>query len=120
MYKNRTDAFKLTESESKYSYDMSDAGYRCCADSKFKFMEDEGAKPSPPEKIFSLDRDNINFQFDKDMRNEIMMGYCASITFVDVQLGRLLDVFDKHDLWKNTVVILTSDHGIHNGEKAMW
>ena len=62
----------------------------------------------------------MNFQFDKDMRNEIMMGYSASITFVDVQLGRLLDVFDKHNLWKNTVVILTSDHGMHNGEKGIW
>jgi iduronate 2-sulfatase len=121
MYKNNTEAFKLTKRESKYSLGMPDAGFRCCAEGKFMYMEKEGSVPAPPSKTIALEtRDNINLPFDEEMRKELMIGYCASITFVDVQLGRVLDVLDKYDAWKNTVVILTADHGMHNGEKGMW
>ena len=27
---------------------------------------------------------------------------------------------DRHDLWKSTTVVLTADHGMHNGEKGIW
>ena len=54
------------------------------------------------------------------MRDELMMGYCAGVSFVDKQVGKLLDVMDQLDLWKNTTVVLTADHGMHCGEKAIW
>ena len=49
-----------------------------------------------------------------------MWGYAAAITFLDTQIGRLLDVMDEMNMWQNTTIILTSDHGIHNGEKGIW
>jgi iduronate 2-sulfatase len=49
-----------------------------------------------------------------------MMGYCAGVSFVDKQVGKILDVLDQLDLWKNTTVVLTADHGMHNGEKGIW
>ena len=52
--------------------------------------------------------------------DELMVGYCAAVTFVDEQLGRLLDMMDRHNLWATTTVVLTSDHGMHNGEKGIW
>lgn len=42
-----------------------------------------------------------------------MMGYCAGVTFVDKQVGKLLDVMDALNLWENTTVVLTADHGMH-------
>jgi arylsulfatase A-like enzyme len=54
------------------------------------------------------------------MRDELMMGYCAGVSFVDKQVGKLLDVMDRHNLWENTTVVLTADHGMHNGEKGIW
>ena len=54
------------------------------------------------------------------MHQELIQTYHAGITFLDAQLGRILDVMDKRDLWDTTTVILTSDHGMHNGEKGMW
>ena len=48
------------------------------------------------------------------------MTYSAGISFLDAQLGRILDVMDNKNLWDTTTVILTSDHGMHNGEKGMW
>jgi len=39
---------------------------------------------------------------------------------MDYQLGKILDVMDELALWRNTVVIFTSDHGMHVGEKGVW
>ena len=50
----------------------------------------------------------------------LMRGYLASISYVDYQLGRLLDALDKSPLSKNTIIVLWSDHGFHIGEKENW
>ncbi len=50
----------------------------------------------------------------------LMRGYLASISYVDHQLGRLLDGLDASPMAKNTIVILWTDHGFHIGEKANW
>jgi uncharacterized sulfatase len=46
--------------------------------------------------------------------------YAACVSFVDAQLGVMLEALDRHDLWRNTVVILLGDHGIHRGEHGLW
>lgn len=43
--------------------------------------------------------------------------YLACVTFVDDQLGQLLDALEKSKYASNTIVILTSDNGYHMGEK---
>lgn len=42
--------------------------------------------------------------------------YAATLTMNDKWLGKLLDVLDEQDLWKDTLVILTTDHGHLLGE----
>lgn len=42
--------------------------------------------------------------------------YAAGIVLFDRWLGKLLDQLDALDLWKNSLVILTSDHGTFNGD----
>ena len=49
-----------------------------------------------------------------------VQAYLASITFVDVQVGRLLDALDASPHADNTIVILWGDHGWHLGEKHHW
>ena len=49
-----------------------------------------------------------------------MQGYLASISYVDNELGRLLDALDASPMAKNTIIILWSDHGFHLGEKKNW
>lgn len=50
------------------------------------------------------------------MRNR----YAAMISMCDTQLGRILDFFDEHDLWKDTMLIVNTDHGFLLGEHGWW
>jgi len=57
---------------------------------------------------------------DNNQWHHLMRGYLASISYVDNQLGRLLDAFEKSPLKGHTVIVLWSDHGFHIGEKQNW
>lgn len=47
-------------------------------------------------------------------------GYYGSISFVDEQVGRVLDVLEKRGLLENTLVIYFSDHGDMTGDHHLW
>lgn len=57
---------------------------------------------------------------DSGQWREAVQAYLATITFVDDQIGRLLDALDKAPRGKQTVVVFWSDHGWHLGEKHHW
>lgn len=47
---------------------------------------------------------------------EAKHGYYACLSYVDAQIGKVLNALDELDLSKNTIVILLGDHGWHLGE----
>jgi arylsulfatase A-like enzyme len=49
----------------------------------------------------------------------LVRAYLASVSFVDAQVGRVLDALKESGQEKNTVVVLWSDHGWHLGEKGI-
>lgn len=49
-----------------------------------------------------------------------VQAYLACTTFVDRQIGRLLDAIDAGPFADNTLIVLWSDHGWHLGEKQHW
>ena len=46
--------------------------------------------------------------------------YGAKLTMIDHWLGRVIDMIDAKNLWKDTMVVLCTDHGHYLGEKDIW
>src|SRR5581483_3093572 len=55
-----------------------------------------------------------------EQAREMIRAYWASLTWVDWNVGRVLDELDRLGLRENTIVILWGDHGYHLGEKGKW
>ena len=49
----------------------------------------------------------------------LVRAYLASISYMDAQVGRVLDALDATGRAQDTVIVLWSDHGWHLGEKAI-
>jgi len=49
-----------------------------------------------------------------------LQGYYASVSYIDEQIGRLLDELERSTHRDNTVVVFMSDNGMHLGEKDHW
>ena len=50
----------------------------------------------------------------------ILQAYLANVSYVDVQIGRVLDALDNSPYASNTIVVLWGDHGYHLGEKNIF
>lgn len=61
-----------------------------------------------------------NYGMSDRLQRKAIQAYYAAITYMDVQLGKVLDTVDRLGLWENTIVIFTSDHGYHLGEHGLW
>ena len=53
-------------------------------------------------------------------KRQAIQGYYASISFVDEQLGKVLDALERHGLAGNTLVVFVSDHGYQLGSHGLW
>lgn len=62
-----------------------------------------------------------NYNLDRDVLLGALQSYYACVSFVDAQVGRLLDALDDLGIADNTIVAFWSDHGYHLGEhNGIW
>ncbi len=56
---------------------------------------------------------------EKQQDTLFVQAYLAAISFMDSQVGRVLDALEKNGQKENTIIVLWSDHGFHLGEKEI-
>jgi uncharacterized sulfatase len=65
-------------------------------------------------------RRGVSLDLPREKWKEARAAYYASVTFVDAQVGVILDAMDKQGRWDDTVVVLLSDNGMHVGEHGIF
>ncbi|MDO8542093.1 MAG: sulfatase [Opitutaceae bacterium] len=55
-----------------------------------------------------------------DQQRELIHGYNAAVSYMDAQLGRVLDELDRLSFADNTIVVVWGDHGWHLGDHGQW
>lgn len=76
-----------------------------------------------PAMAIERDMKNWPYYFNEvslEEARKCKLAYYASVSFVDAQVGRLLDALEKNNLMEKTIVIFWSDHGYFLGEKGLW
>jgi len=67
-------------------------------------------------------RSNIpkNGDIDNELAKTLKHAYLACVSYVDAQIGKMINALEKEGLRENTIIILWSDHGFHLGEMGIW
>ncbi len=55
-----------------------------------------------------------------ELQRTLIHGYHAAVSYMDAQIGKVLDTLDETGLAANTIVVLWGDHGWHLGDHGMW
>jgi iduronate 2-sulfatase len=79
----------------------------------------EGHRSGGPAPAFLSGKKEQDAMTD-EQRRLALQAYYASTTFMDAQVGRVLNALDRLKLRDKTVVVFMSDHGYHLGEHGLW
>ncbi|MFC2124976.1 sulfatase [Bacteroidota bacterium] len=75
---------------------------------------------SDEEGNFIYDTLNKGGTLTEIQQQKLIHGYKAAVTFIDAQIGKILNKLEELELQDNTVIVLWGDHGFHLGDHNMW
>lgn len=59
-------------------------------------------------------------RYPDSLKRKLIHGYYAGVSYVDVQIGKILNSLKESGLEENTIVVLWGDHGFLLGDMGMW
>ncbi|MEN8126236.1 MAG: sulfatase [Planctomycetota bacterium] len=62
----------------------------------------------------------VKYKMSREQQHKVLQGYYASVSYMDQQVGRLLEGLEEAGLADSTVVVFTSDHGYNLGQHTCW
>lgn len=88
-------------------------------------LDDIQVPPFDPAELHSApriayDTMNPNYGMSLQQHREAVRAYYAAISFVDAQVGRLVDALQKLNLAQDTTIVFWADHGFMIGEHGQW
>jgi iduronate 2-sulfatase len=78
--------------------------------------EDQIDIPEAALQSFKKEQANLT----DELRRQCRQAYYASISFMDAQVGKVIDSLDRLGVSQNTIIVFTSDHGYHMGEHGLY
>ena len=78
----------------------------------------EGYKPPYEHSLMAWSKEFD--KFDEQDKREFLRSYYACTSFMDAQVGRVLDALEESGQMDNTLIVFFGDHGYHLGENKWW
>ena len=72
-----------------------------------------------PEVEYKLNEMKL-LEMDEELQKKLIHGYYACVSFVDTQVGKIIEKLKEKDLDKNTIIVVFGDHGWHLGDHSLW
>jgi arylsulfatase A-like enzyme/GH35 family endo-1,4-beta-xylanase len=74
----------------------------------------------PMDDRFYTTDNNGQLNLDEAFQRELVHGYYACASFIDFQIGKIVNKLKKEGLMDNTIIVIWGDHGFHLGDHRMW
>ena len=72
-----------------------------------------------PEITYKLNNEGL-LELDKELQKKLIHGYYAATSYIDAQIGKIIDKLKEKGLDKNTIIVIWGDHGWHLGDHSLW
>lgn len=73
-----------------------------------------------PRTHYKWVNDTSNYIITKEREKILKHGYAACVSYIDAQIGKILNELERLNLHNNTIIVLWGDHGWHLGEYNIW
>ena len=78
------------------------------------------AGDSEPAQYYTTHGYEKPWRASPEQSRELLHGHLASMSYIDALIGRLISVLKSADRYDDTIIVVISDHGFHDGEHGYW